>query len=272
MRISIKKIFAVVVCIVALGGKSFSENAVSGHIFPELGFLNNPSSKLYYSVGVSLFSPDETLESIIDKASIMAAVYINLQKKTGVINRQAFIRMGNYFQSKAYQLVAPSSIEELENIIKNIEFKDGIVYGKFFIGLYQYPSSNEKKDPKAIFLYKRPQTIIDKSEINTPEWCQGTNRSIGMGESFTLDDAFNQAYESAILELSMKVHVEVTTQFTQTSNSEENLFLSRHLLSLSTIMMLTNIRIISINLYTLDDPFRYRYRVYLEIFYQPAMK
>jgi len=265
-------IFVLLACIFAVGEKSYAGEIVSGEIFPELEFLNKTNSEFYYSVGVSLFSPLKTEEEMAQKASEMAAVFINFQKNTGVINEEAFVEIEKNVDNKAYQLVAPSSIEKFEHIYKNIELKKGIIYGHLFIGLFQYPRSDFRNNNNRVSISRTPRNIIKETDIDIPKWVVEMNSSVGTGESFALDDAFYKAYESAILALSRKLLVEVRTQITHINNYVQNIHITKQLISLQSVMILKNIRITHIKIFTLADHVRYRYRVYLKLSYETVLE
>jgi len=240
------------------------ESSGFSSLLSDLSFFNSPESENVYALGIAVFPEGKSdLGSVDSRAREMAAVFVNRQFSIAVVNKEAAIHHNNWRQDRQFSLVAPVDISRINHILSHLSLVAYEIRDNMFIGLYVY-SEERREDRPLDNKENREWAPVSPDEVCAPSWEEVPMQSIwGQGEAFSLQDAFYEAYEKALLKLADTVSRQIF--YGEKVTEVEGVKKVQKAFSAESIIWLENVRLTGVTMHKLNGAARFRYRVYLQV-------
>ena len=257
----------IIISLLVLSSSVFVEAQESSgfsSLLSDLSLYNSPDSKDVYALGIAVFPEGKSdLGPVDSRAREMAAVFVNRQFSIAVVNKKAATHYNNWRQNRQFSLVAPVDISRINHILSHMSLVDYEIRGRIFIGLYVY-SEERCEDRPLENKESRKWVPVSPEAVGNPSWKETPMQSVwGQGETFSLQDAFYEAYEEAVLKLADTVSRQIFYgEKVTVENGEKNV---KKAFSAESVIWLENVRLTGMTMHKLSGASRFRYRVYLQI-------
>ena len=240
------------------------ESSGFSSLLSDLSLYNSPDSQDVYAPGIAVFPEGQSeLDPVESRAREMAAVFVNRQFSIAVVNKEAATHYNTWRQNRQFSLVAPVDISRINHILSHLSLVDYEIRGRIFIGLYVY-SEELREDRPLENRESREWVPVSPDAVSNPSWEETPMQRVwGQGEAFSLQDAFYEAYEKALLKLADTISREIFYgEKVTAAEGEGNV---QKAFSAESVIWLENVRLSGMAMHKLSGASRFRYRVYLQV-------